>query len=74
MGSDVGTVGRLVASDTRDPWFESSHPQILVIINLLKDKNKEKVAQIMRHLKGIERALTAEVKIEKTSRSRIGLE
>ena len=45
MGSDVGTVGRLVASDTSDPWFESSHQQILVIINLLKDKNKEKEAR-----------------------------
>ena len=26
-GSGYGAVGRVVASDTRDPWFESSHRQ-----------------------------------------------
>ena len=47
MGSDCGAVGRAVASNTRGPWFESSHRQLLLNIHLLltvcrKDKNKEK--------------------------------
>ena len=25
LGSSGGSVGRVVASDTRDPWFESRH-------------------------------------------------
>ena len=29
MGSGCGSVGRVVASDTRGSWFESRHPQIL---------------------------------------------
>ena len=33
LGSGCGTVGRAVASDTRDPRFESSHWQILFTIN-----------------------------------------
>ena len=28
LESVCGAVGRAVASDTRDPWFESSHQQI----------------------------------------------
>ena len=27
LGSGCGAVGRAVASDTSDPWFQSSHPQ-----------------------------------------------
>ena len=30
-----GTVGRAVASKTRDPWFESSHRQILFTSTVL---------------------------------------
>ena len=29
VGSGSGSVGRAVASDTRGPWFESSHRQYL---------------------------------------------
>ena len=29
LGSGCGSVGRAVASDTRGPWFESSHGQNL---------------------------------------------
>ena len=31
MGSGFGTVGRVVASDTRKPQFESSHRQNFVL-------------------------------------------
>ena len=34
-GSGCGSVGRAVASDTRGPWFESSHQQNLLNICLL---------------------------------------
>ena len=49
-GSGFGAVGRLVASDTRGPGFESSHRQLLLNNYLLltvcrKDENKEKEAQ-----------------------------
>ena len=49
MGSGCGAVGRVVASNTRGPGFESSHRQLLLNIYLLltvcrKDKNKEKEA------------------------------
>ena len=30
VGSGCGTVGRMVASDTRGPRFESSHQQLLL--------------------------------------------
>ena len=45
-GSGFGTVGRTVASDTRDPWIESRHRQILFTINCIprRDENKEKEA------------------------------
>ena len=47
MGSGCGAVGRVVASNTRGPEFESSHRQPLLNIYLLltvcrKDENKEK--------------------------------
>ena len=47
QGSGCGAVGRVVASDTRGPEFESSHWQLLLNIYLLltvcrKDENKEK--------------------------------
>ena len=38
LGSGCGSVGRVVASNTRDPQFESSsHRQILFTINCIKD-------------------------------------
>ena len=36
MGSGCGTVGRVVTSDTRDQWFESSQRQILFAIDCYK--------------------------------------
>ena len=30
LGSGCGSVGRAVASNTRSPWFESSHQQIFI--------------------------------------------
>ena len=30
LGSGCGTVGRVVTSDTRGPWFESSLKQIFI--------------------------------------------
>ena len=49
LGSGCGTVGRAVASNTRDLWFESQHRQKF-ICHLChwcrKDKNKEKEAGI----------------------------
>ena len=49
MGSGCGAFGRVVASNTRGPGFESSHWQLLLNIYLLltvcrKDENKEKEA------------------------------
>ena len=48
LGSGCGSVGRVVASDSRGPQFESSHRQKF-ILNIYcqlywKDKNKEKEA------------------------------
>ena len=43
-GSGGGSVGRAVASDTRDPRFESQHRQTLSTNCTLKDENKEKQA------------------------------
>ena len=45
-GSGCGSVARVVASDSRGPWFESSHRQ-KIILNIYcqlywKDENKEK--------------------------------
>ena len=50
VGSGCGAVGRVVASNTRGPGFESSHWQLLLHIYLLlavcrKDENKEKEAE-----------------------------
>ena len=50
IASGCGSVGRVVASDTRDPQFKSYHRQnfIYPIVNQLynrKDKNSEKEAQ-----------------------------
>ena len=36
IGDDGGSVGRVVASETRDPWFESSQRQILFTINCIE--------------------------------------
>ena len=48
-GSGWGLVGRAVASNTRGPWFESSHWQtfiynICLLSTVLKDENIEKEA------------------------------
>ena len=57
LGSGCGSVGRVVASNTRDPQFESSsHRQILFTINCIKDvlkirKKKEKEAGTAHFLK-----------------------
>ena len=47
-----GSVGRAVASDTRDPWFESSNRQILFTIKRIKSvlKGRKKMPVIV-HLK-----------------------
>ena len=44
MGSGGGSVGRAVATDTKDPRFKSQHRQFfLPIVRFnVKDKNKEK--------------------------------
>ena len=44
LGSGCGLVGRAVASDNRDPQFESSHRRIFVqkIVNLLSNVLKRR--------------------------------
>ena len=53
LGSDCGSVGRAVASDTRGPLFESSHQQNFIMnlqcANCWKDENKEKRGRGMAH-------------------------
>ena len=45
LGSGCGSVGRAVASDTRDLWFESRHQQNFIYkLYNRKDENKEKEA------------------------------
>ena len=48
LGSGCGTVGRAVASDTRDPRLESSHRQIL---NLRKSVLRPRLNVIIVHVK-----------------------
>ena len=36
LGSGCDSVGRAFASNARDPWFESSHRQILFFISCIK--------------------------------------
>ena len=50
MGSGCGSVGRAVASDTRDLWFESSH---LSIINCIGKTNIKKKRPGLAHIKNI---------------------
>ena len=43
MGNGCGSVGRVVASDDGDPWFESSHQQIFINlfnINFIEKRQK----------------------------------
>ena len=40
MGSGYGSVGSVVASDIKDPWFESSHWQILFSIDSIEKTKK----------------------------------
>ena len=42
MGSGCGSVGRVVVSDIRDPWFESSHRQIVITINFIEETEIKK--------------------------------
>ena len=53
MGSGGGSVGRAVASGTRDPQFESQHQQSSIYQLLLNsnDENKEKEARYGPSLK-----------------------
>ena len=51
MGSGGGSVGRAVASDTRDPWFESQHWQNFIYQLYIEKENKEKEAGIGPPLK-----------------------
>ena len=45
-GSGGGSVGRAVASDTRDPWSHHLHPFCMPIINIIeKSKIKKKEAR-----------------------------
>ena len=64
LGSGCGSVGRAVASNTRGPQFESSHPQkFIYILNICllstvfwKDENKEKGAEngpFLKNLQGV---------------------
>ena len=47
MGSGCGSVGWAVASDTKDPQFESHHQQNFIYqMFKRKDKNKENQARI----------------------------
>ena len=41
MGSGRDSVGGVVTSDIRDPWFESSHHQILFTINFISSVLKK---------------------------------
>ena len=55
LGSGCGTVGRAVASDTRDPKFESSHLQFLCSLKCIEQmKIKKKRQGIVRFFKKIE--------------------
>ena len=54
-GSDGGSVGRAVASDTRDPWFKSQHRenfiyQLYIEIEKTKIKKIKKKRPILAHL------------------------
>ena len=52
MGNGCSLVGSAIASDTRGPWFESSHWQVLLSQYFLfqKDENQEDEAG-MAHFK-----------------------
>ena len=40
LGCGYGSVGRAVASDTRDPRFKFSHEQILFAVNCIQNNYK----------------------------------
>ena len=55
FNQNCGSVGRVVASDNRDPWFKSIRRQILYTINCIEKKKYEEnkrpsVAKIFRAL------------------------
>ena len=61
MGSVCGLVDRAVASDARDPRFESSHWKILITLRYIeKTKIKEKRGQEWPSLKKIRRVWSKE--------------
>ena len=47
IGHWCGSVGRAVTSDTGDPWFESSHQQILFTINCFEKSGLCTVVYLM---------------------------
>ena len=51
FGSGCGSVGRVVASDTRDPRFESSHRLIYLLLAVLKRRKKKKRPGVAHFLK-----------------------
>ena len=55
MGSGCGSVGRAVASDTRDPSFESSHSETFIeqlfAVNCVEKTKIKKKRPEMVHLK-----------------------
>ena len=57
MGSGCGSVERAVASNTRGPWYESSHRQYFITniftVNCLKNENKKKRPGMAHFLKKI---------------------
>ena len=58
LGSGCGTVGRAVASDTRDPEFESSHLQFLCslkCIEQMKIKKKRELSVFLKRLNLVKR-------------------
>ena len=57
MGSGCGSVGRAVASDTRDPRFESDHNQILLSVNWIEKMKIKKKEPRMAQLKMVQMLL-----------------
>ena len=56
LGSGCGSVGRVVASKSRGPQFESSHRNVYCQL-YLKDENKEKKRPVIGSILKISRTL-----------------
>ena len=65
LGRGRGSVGRVVTSDTRRPWFESSHQKILYWTFYCqlnwKDENKEKRGREWPKQKGVDAQFKLEI-------------